>query len=366
MVGRKPPPMNVTSVDTRMKSSTAWNAYVGCRTTRERQAQGRGLSVYRVVDGMAWESLQLLEGLRNPSFLCLHPGGHRLYAVHGDFGEISTFAVRPDGRLEQLAEQSTLGRNPVHLALTPSLQWLLVANYATGSVVSMRAGAGGALGSVAHLLELPGSCGPHPQQRGAHPHQICFTPDGRYAMVPDKGLDRVFAVRVNEETGHLSLAHASGMPAGCGPRHMVFHGTGPKAYVVGELDRTVLTVSYEASTGRLAPLAASSTVPEGETDGSAAGIALDAANHLLYVSNRGQDSVARYAVDPVSGALGAPSWIPTGKTPRFITLSPEGDALYIANEESHSLYALRHGDAVAHPLVQTGSPVCIVFQKAHP
>ncbi len=313
--------------------------------------------------------MQLMEGLRNPSFLYLHPTAPMLYTVHGDFGEVSSLAIDAQGRLTRIGESSTWGRNPVHLALTPSARWMLVANYATGSVVSLPIANEGTLGAVAAELKLPGENGPHLQQDSSHPHQICFTPDGRFAMVPDKGVDKVFALAVNEETGHLRIAGVTRMPAGSGPRHMVFHPTRPAAYVVGELDRTVVEAHYDAGTGVLTPLARRSTVPKGCTDGSAAGIVLSADARSLHVSNRGHDSIASFPVAD-DGALGTPVSMAAGRTPRFICLFPAGGSLLVAREEGHSLALLEQPSNSSaeefKDVVQTGSPVCVVFRKANP
>ena len=55
-----------------------------CRTTKERKARGKGISVYKV-DGDNWELVQILEGQVNPSYLCLNKAQDRLYSIHGDF-----------------------------------------------------------------------------------------------------------------------------------------------------------------------------------------------------------------------------------------------------------------------------------------
>jgi 6-phosphogluconolactonase len=345
-----------------MTDHASWLAYVGCRTTRERNAQGRGLMVFRCATDKAWTRLQLVEGLRNPSFLCLHPTQPMLYAVHGDFEEITRLRIGKDGLLTQLQQLSTWGRNPVHLAFTPSGGWLLVANYATGTVVSLRAAEDGTLGEVAHLLALPGERGPHAQQDGSHPHQICFSPDGAFAFVPDKGVDCVFAVQVNEDTGCLAIAGTAHFPAGTGPRHMVFHPSLPLAYLVGELERSVTTLRRDGP--NLTAIASVSSLPLFVDDGSAAGIVLSADLRTLYVSNRGHDSVVAFPVDS-SGGLGAPTWVAAGRTPRFITESPDRDGLVIAREDGHSIALLSANSHSyqATDVVETGSPVCIVFRR---
>jgi 6-phosphogluconolactonase (cycloisomerase 2 family) len=344
-------------------------AYVGCRTTRERKAQGRGIGVFGVSPQAEWKELQVVEGLRNPSFLCLHPAAPMLYAVHGDFSEISSLAIAGDGTLTPAGMCAAHGRNPVHLTLTRSARWMLVANYATGNVVSMRVSESGALAAVSAEVKLRGENGPDPQQDGPHPHQICWSPDGALALVPDKGVDKVFALRINEDTGHLRIVSESPMPAGSGPRHMVFHPCLPVAYVVGELDRTIIAARYDAATGVLRPFARSSTVPEDCSSGSGAGIALSADGHTLCVSNRGHDSVAVFAVT-ADGTLGTPHWIAAGRTPRFITHLPDIDRLLVAREEGHSLAVLDQPDAGSmtefKDVAQTGSPVCVVFRKASP
>lgn len=346
-----------------MNHQTSRLAYVGCRTTRERNARGRGLAVFQMGESR-WKLLQLVEGLRNPSFLCTHPTLPMLYAVHGDFAELTSFQIGVDGKITTRQQLSTWGRNPVHLTFTPSARWLLVVNYATGSLVSMRVASDGTLGQVAHSLSFKGACGPDVQQDGSHPHQICYSPDNRYAFIPDKGLDTVHAVQVDEDTGALALARETHFAPGTGPRHMTFHPRLPIAYVVGELDRTVMTLHCEGA--RLLPFETRSTVPVGVHSGSAAGIVLSADARTLYVSNRGHDSVAVYPVSE-EGSIGQPQWVLAGKTPRFICQTPRGDGLVVACEDGDSIATLqtaRDARPAFNTVAETGSPVCVVFRKA--
>ena len=77
-------------------------AYIGCRTTKERNARGKGISVYSVEKGR-WELLQLLEGEVNPSYLCLNEAQNRLYAIHGDFCQVSAYEIHEDGTYGKMA-----------------------------------------------------------------------------------------------------------------------------------------------------------------------------------------------------------------------------------------------------------------------
>ncbi|MFC5521573.1 lactonase family protein [Polaromonas jejuensis] len=348
-----------------------WFAYVGCRTTRERNARGKGLSVYGVHADGQWELVQQVEGLVNPSFLCLAHSESAIYAVHGDQSHVSSFDVDArEGTVRQTSEQDVGGNNPVHLALSRSQRWLLVANYATGNVVSLPVQPDGALGRLASSLSLPGIPGPHLQQKGAHPHQICVDLMGRWLFVPDKGLDKVFTLSLHEGTGELKLVSKLGHPPGTGPRHMVMHPRLPRTYVVGELDRTVATCRLNPATGELDLLSTTRTVPPGVESGSAAGIIITGKGQSLHVSNRGHDSVASFPVNADTGALLDPMWAPTGgATPRFISGTPDGDFLLAANEDADNL-AIARLDAnhpaplTFQPFIQTESPVCVIFKKA--
>jgi 6-phosphogluconolactonase (cycloisomerase 2 family) len=208
---------------------------------------------------------------------------------------------------------------------------------------------------------LTGERGPHVQQDGSHPHQVVFDLEGRIAFVPDKGLDCVFAIALNDAAGTLEIAAVSRMPQGSGPRHMVFHPHGHLAYVVGELDRTLLTVSRDGA--QLQPRSSVSTVPGGVCEGSAAGIVLSRAQNALYVSNRGHDSVAVFPLE--DAGLGPAGWVPAGRTPRFICEPEAGGGLFVAREEGHSIARLAP-DSSFIDVTRTESPVCIAFRKVNP
>lgn|GEM_PF-5455161 len=136
-------------------------AYVGCRTTRERNARGKGIGIYAVdPDTTAWTLLGIHPTLDNPSFLALDDAQAVLYAIHGDGSQASAYRIDAEtGRLTDLGAVSCDGRNPVHLALSADGAWLAIANYATGAVTRLPIGPGGALGRAAPLVALPGEPG---------------------------------------------------------------------------------------------------------------------------------------------------------------------------------------------------------------
>ncbi|MDK2661563.1 lactonase family protein [Cupriavidus consociatus] len=348
-------------------------AYVGSRTTRERNARGDGISVFRVEAASgALEPVQVVGDLVNPSFLTLNRRGDRLYSVHGDMSEISAFAVdRASGRLEFINRQSTHGKNPVHLALDPSERYIVVSNHIGASLAVLPLSDHGALGEMTQLVKLDGPIGPHrTEQKQAKPHFNPFDPSGNFVIVPDKGLDRTFAFRFAD--GKLAPAAPSFVESreASGPRHVAFHPNGRYAYVVNELDSTVTTYSYNRSTAQLTPLQILPTLPETFTGNSrAAEIEVDRSGRFVYASNRGHDSIAVFAVDPSTSLLrftGAD--LSHGRTPRFFTTDPSGRFLYALNEDSDTIIAfhINPNSGRLYPTgfsVRTGSPVCMVFSR---
>lgn len=347
------------------------HAYVGSRTTQERNARGQGISVFRLEPQTGALTLVDIErGLVNPSFLTLSRDGHFLYTVHGDQSEVSAFRRdRQTGRLCLLNRQSTQGRNPVDLALSPDGRHLVVTNHLGSSLVVLPVQADGRLGPVSQQLALEGPLGPHRvEQAQAKPHANPFDPSGRFVLVPDKGLDRIFSFAF--DGGQLRPAARPWVPAreAAGPRHLAFHPGGRFAYAVNELDSTVTAYAFDAADGGLQALQILGTLPDHFTGNSrAAEIAIDATGRFLYASNRGHDSIAIFAIDAATGRLAWRGVHPAGgRTPRFFTLSPDGRWLFVLNEDSDAIVTLavdgdtgRLGPAGAP--VATGSPVCMVF-----
>jgi 6-phosphogluconolactonase len=350
---------------------TPMYAYVGSRTTRERNARGEGITVFKVDPAQGTlERVQVVTDLVNPSFLAINKTGDRLYTVHGDLSDVSAFAIdKASGELTFINRQSTEGKNPVHLALDPSERFLVVSNHITGSLAVLDVEPDGALGKVHQLLTLEGPLGPHRvEQPFSKPHFNPFDPTGTFVLVPDKGLDRVFSFRFVD--GKLVPAEHPFVVTreGAGPRHLAWHPKAPYAYVVNELDSTVAAYGFDSETGALRPFQVLPTLPATYTGNSRASeITVDRQGRYLYASNRGYDSVAVFSIDEGTGMLSPVEFAPTGgKTPRFFALTPDERFLFALNEDSDSIVAMavNANTGALSPTgfsVTTGSPVCMVF-----
>lgn len=349
-------------------------AYVGCRTTRERNARGTGIGVYAVSASGEWRHVQTLAPVVNPSFLVVDPRRDALYTVHGDGAEVSAYRIDADsGRIAHLNTQSCDGRNPVHLDIDQNGDTLIVAGYASGNAARIALNADGSLGSLlTPTLAFDGAPGPHRiEQASSHPHHIAryvtSVFDTDWHIVPDKGLDAVFAVRWNADG--TPLVRRGQSREGAGPRHAAFHPLMPLIYVSNELDSTMTAWSFDPSTGALAPLATISAIPpECHANTRAAGIVIAPDGRRLYMTHRGHDSIATIELDERTGMPGTVRWTASeGHCPRFLCLGPDGRMLYVANETSHAIVQFALDDHTGAPVatgrtIMTGSPVSIAFR----
>jgi 6-phosphogluconolactonase (cycloisomerase 2 family) len=358
-----------------MADASSYFAYVGARTTKERNARGNGLNVFRVDPGTtAWTHVQLVPDLVNPSFLVFDRSQKYLYVVHGDLSDISAFSIDPaTGKVSLINRQGTEGKNPVHLAVDPSNRFVVVANHVTSTLALLPRHEDGSLGAVIDLVKLEGEIGPHRvEQPFAKPHQVEFDPSGQFILVPDKGLDCVFMYRIDPDRGKLVAATApTRAREASGPRHAVFHPGGRLAYVLNELDSTVTAYRFDPADGELEPFQVLSALPDTFTGNSRASeIGMSADGRFLYASNRGHDSIVAFAVDAGAGRLSSVQWQPSGgRTPRSFALDPTGGLMLVANEDSDTIVTFRV-DLASGMLAKTdrvvhvGSPVCISFKQA--
>jgi 6-phosphogluconolactonase (cycloisomerase 2 family) len=350
-------------------------AYVGSFTTEIRRARGDGIHVYRV-DGEtgSWTHIQHVGGLVNPSFLVLSRDQRFLYSVHADESYATAFRIDEDtGQIGALNQAKTGGVNGVHQAIDPSGRFMLVANYASGTIAALPIRGNGALADFSQLLRLEGPPGPHRiEQTSSHPHQVVFDPSGRFVIVPDKGLDRVFVLRFDQTTGLLSLNEPASAVArsGSAPRHAAFHPRLPVAWVLNEINSSVTTYRWDAQNGTLRPLQILPTLPPEYTgDNTASGIVTSSDGRFVYCSNRGHDSIAAYSANSQTGLLSHRGWTPSqGRVPRFIGFDSTQRFLCAANEQGDTIVIFRPSAAgkliPAGQIIRNASPATIAFTGA--
>jgi 6-phosphogluconolactonase len=350
--------------------------YVGTYT--EDGGTSKGIYAYRFDSSTgSIVSLGLAARTINPSFLAVHPNHRFLYAVDEvrnyagqKSGAVSAFVIdRVTGKLKLLNKVATKGGDPCYVTVDNTGKYVLVANYAGGSVAVFPVLEDGRLGEVSAFVQHTGR-GTNPQrQEGPHAHSVDLSPDNRYAIVDDLGLDETLVYKFDNATGSLAsdptFAKAD---SGAGPRHFAFHPNGKFAYVINEMGSTVAAFSYDADSGALHSLQTVSTLPKSFSgQNGAAEIEVHPSGKFLYASNRGHDSIAVFAIDADKGTLTPVEDVSTkGESPRHFEIAPGGSLLFDANEKSDNVVIFRI-DPQTGRLTATGkvleiaAPVCVKF-----
>jgi 6-phosphogluconolactonase len=314
----------------------------------------------------------------NPSFLVVDARRRLVFAVNEvdryqgkPGGAASAFVVdAATGKLSLINQVSSMGAGPCHVALDRSGRNLLLANYGSGSAALFPVAEDGKIGQASDVVQHSGKSVHPERQKGPHAHCVTLDPAGRFAFVCDLGVDKIFAYRLDTQPGKLIPADPPFTAAkpGSGPRHIVFRPDGRFAYVVNELSSTAVAYAYDAKTSLLKEIQNVSTLP-GYYDGPnlAGEVDVHPSGRFLYVSNRGNDTVVLFSIDPGDGTLTYVEEQGTGgRTPRHFGIQPSARHLVIANQNSDTLLVCRI-DAGNGRLKPSGvfaaapSPACAQF-----
>ena len=311
---------------------------------------------------------------RDPSWVAVHPGGKFLYAANeaGKASAVSAFAVdAKSGKLTLLNQLSSLGEDPCYLSFDKTGKYLLVANYSSGTIAVFPVLVDGRLGDHTALVKDQGATGPNNERQEApHPHWIETSPDNRFALVADLGLDEVLVYKFDAASGTLTPNEPAfaRLKAGSGPRHAVVYPNGRFVFAVSELSSTATSFAYDAKKGTLKEIRTASTLPPGFSGrNDVAETAVHPNGKFLYVSNRGNDSIAILSIDPGNRTLSPAGGIPTGgKEPRHFAIDPSGKYLLAENQFSNNIVVFKidpatGGLTATGQVVEVPSPVDIAF-----
>lgn len=290
-------------------------------------------------------------GVHNPSYLGIHPTRKFLYSVSetGDTpeersGGAAAFRIQLDGSLALLNQQVTHGAAPCYVSTDRAGRWLFAANYHSATLTVFPIQADGSLAPACQVIQHEGHSVFSPNQDRAHAHCILPDPANRFVLAADLGMDQVRIYRLDQTSGLLAFHGAAAARPGAGPRHIIFHPNQRWVYVSNELDSTVTAFAWDAQAGSLAEIGTLPTLPLFAADSPApanavADLHLTPDGRFLYVSNRGHNSLARYAVDSATGALAALGHTPSGGNgPRGFAISPDGRWLLCAHQHSNDVF----------------------------
>jgi 6-phosphogluconolactonase len=299
----------------------------------------------------------------DPAFFVIHPEGRRLYTCNsGTPGGVTAFALEPEsGDLVWLNSVESFGRGPSQLTLDRSSRVILDANYAGGYVEVVPLADDGRLGAARPRTEHSGHGADPVRQTRPYVHCVTVDPRNRFALVADLGLDRVYVYQFDASRGAIAPhqpPHVATSP-GSGPRHLAWHPSGRWIYLIEELSNAITVFAWDGEAGRLDPRQTVSTLPaDWSGPNTAAEILVRRDGRFVYASNRGDDSIAVFAVEPATGHLALVSRTSShGRTPRYMAFDPSHAWLFVANIDS---------DAIAQFAVDRDTGALRLVGRPHP
>jgi 6-phosphogluconolactonase len=295
------------------------------------------------------QAIGLAAQSENPTFLAVDPDARFLYAAN----EIDSFEAQASGSVSSFAIQAATGKlNPVNrirslgtgtcmVSVDTLGRNLFCANYTGGSATSFYLNSDGQISDPVSHFQYSGHGPNKDRQEGPHAHRVTVSPDDRYLLVNDLGLDCIHIYHLDSRTARLTPntpAQWNATP-GSGPRALRFHPNGRFAYCVHELVSQVEVLRWNAEKGTLESVQKVSLIPDGYHGATRGGdIVIDRTGRYAYAANRDYDCLVSFSVDPKDGRLtmlGRGSC--GGNTPRHLALDPTERWLLVANQDTDNI-----------------------------
>lgn len=288
----------------------------------------------------------------NPAVMIPHSNGKVLYAILETIkneGDVLRYSIDADGALILCDQFRASGRSTCYLTLSPEQDVAIVINYWDAIIDVVDVDKEGRLGKVRQSFkQYYRAEGQWRQvenredhwgnrQVGPHAHCAHFWKD--WVFIPDLGENAVFQYYWDKGAKQLIRETYIEFEAGSGPRHMVMHPDLDICYVSNELFNTVCVARLDASESgvvkpRLVPLQYESTLDDRSQVSYVSEIKLSPDSKFLYVSNRGDNSIAIFKV-LADGRIERRGLVSTGgKFPRHFAITPCGNAILVVNQDS--------------------------------
>ncbi len=341
------------------------------------KGESTGIYVYRFyVETGKMAYLSQIDGISNPSYLCVSKDNKFVYAVNedGKDGGVSAFTFEPHyGKLTLLNRQSSGGADPCYIAIDEDRKNAFVANYSSGSLSVLPINKDGSLQPLSQLIQYEGRGIDTARQEKAHAHMAYLSPNEKYLLCTDLGTDKLNIYRYHashpQPLSPASPASVS-VKAGSGPRHMIFSNNKKYLYLLQEMGSAINV--YQFNGGNPKEIQTIKMLPDNYkgTNGAAA-IHISPDGRFLYASDRlGASGLVVYAINEDTGELTLVERQSTlGMNPRDFTIDPTGKFLIAANQASNNLVVFRIDTATGRLIltnirITIDSPVCLKFASA--
>jgi 6-phosphogluconolactonase len=351
----------------KMTDNKEFIGYVGTYT----KENSEGIYTFTLhTEAQKVSNVTLAAKLDNPTYVTISKSNQYLYSVvkEGEAGGVAAYSINSHtGELEEQNRQVVVGASPCHISVDSGNHTVVTANYHKGTIESFEVDEeNGTVNPTSSIMAHEGSGPNKERQEKPHAHYAGYTPDEKYVVGVDLGIDKIITYGIKDST--LKEVNSLSVNPGSGPRHITFHPDGKYAYVMTELSSEVIVLTYHPEEGSFTELQYISTVPE-EIDGNSQGSAIHISSDgsFVYVANRGHNSIAVFSVDQNSGQLTFVEHTSTeGNWPRDFVLDPTGKFLIATNEKSHNLVLFSRNETTGKlTLLQSDvvvpEPVCVKF-----
>jgi 6-phosphogluconolactonase len=349
-----------------------FNVLIGTYTTDN---NSKGISVYRFyTETGSLAYLNSIEGIANPSYLCVAGNGRYVYAVnensHDEAGGVSALSYKPQSGTLKLINQQPTDPGPCYISVDDAQKHAFVANYAGGSLSVFPISDDGSLLPIIQKIQDEGSGPDQDRQEKPHVHAAVLGPDENNLLFTDLGTDQVHIYQYQpSELPPLRAADPSELHVlpGHGPRHITFTPDKKFMYLITEMGGAVYVYTYDGP--RSAQLQIISLLADGYNGAAGGGdLQVSPNGRFLYASNRGDaNEIVVFAIDAESGELNLVERKSSmGKSPRNIAIDPSGSFLLVANENSNDIYVYRINKhtgklALTDSRINICSPCCLKF-----
>ena len=353
--------------------------YVGTYTRPEahlKSANGRGIYLYSLdlTSGLL-TFCSLVADIVNPSYLSLDEKNRSLFTVseveQNQPNGVSSYKIAEDGALTRLSTQPSMGSGACYLTITENADTLLLANYGSGNITSYPVTASSQVQAASYVNQHIGEGPNKERQEAAHAHSIVLNNDCSQALAADLGTDQLYAYKVLKNST-LEYTSSITMPAGSGPRHIVFHCDNQHVFVVNELSNQISVLTINKETQQLTVIEHHSTLPDtGCLNGEswAGDIHITPNGRFVYVSNRGDDSIAIFEFQPSPAKLNKTTLklvgfkSTSGEFPRGFVIDSSGQYLLVANQNSDNIVSFAidqdTGELSKIAEIAAPTPVCL-------
>ena len=309
-----------------------------------------------------------------PSFFCFSKKYKIIYVLNevskfqgNRGGGVTTLKYnKGSGKYEKINEILVPYGGPCHISISPENDFLLLANYGSGSVSVVKLGKKGIPESVSHALLYETKA-----PAASHPHMISYDPAGKHIYHTDLGLDRIMIYDLDHKTGKLILLKNGvvDVPKGSGPRHFTFNADGSKMYLINELGSTLMVFDVNDD-GSLKLVQTLTTLKQGfEGKNACADIHIGKDGKYLYGSNRGENDIVICKIEE-NGLLSLAGHVTCGGDwPRNFTIDPSGNYLLVGNQRSDQISVFKINNETGIPEGPVANavmkaPVCLKFYNA--